>query len=597
MRQVYLLCGLVLALIVAMAPGASAQADGRAWLQIEAQPTLAGAEARARAYAGAFPDVVGFRMASGWYAIALGPYTRDGAAARLAELRADNLIPADSFVALGQVYREAYWPVGGVPTSPPAPEVAPPAEAPLPVAEPALPAPVLPEAPAFETAILTDESPAEARRSEALLTADERRDLQSALQSFGFYASAIDGAFGPGTRGAMRAWQEAKGFDPTGILTTAQRAALLDERARVEAELGLQTITENEAGISAALPLALVEFQGYEPPFVQFKARGDSGIRLVLISAPGDRNTLFGLFDVLQTLDAVPPGGTRDRGDRSFTIDAANDRIGSFSTAELSQGFVKGYMVIWEPRAELLARRAVAALKSSFPSVGGRALDPGLVPLDDATRAGFLAGMEVRKPTLSRSGFYVTPDGAVMTTTDVLRNCARLTLDRDIEADLTFRDDALGVALLTPRARLAPTDFAGFETATLRPGSEVAVAGYSYEDALPAPALSFGSLAALTGLGGEPGLRRLALSALPGDAGGPVVDGSGAVLGMLLPAPADAARQLPPGVAFAAGADALAARLAAAGLPVTPAARNGALAPEDLTNRASRMTVLVSWWI
>ena len=60
--------------------------------------------------------------------------------------------------------------------------------------------------------------------------------------------------------------------------------------------------------------------------------------------------------------------------------------------------------------------------------------------------------------------------------------------------------------------------------------------------------------------------------------------------------PADAARQLPPGVAFAAGADALAARLAAAGLPVTPAARNGALAPEDLTNRASRMTVLVSCW-
>ncbi len=593
----------MLALMLVITGAAQAQTDTRVWVQIEAQPTLAGAEDRARAYSTAFPDVVGFRMASGWYAIALGPYTRDGAEQRLATLRADNLIPSDSFVALGQVYRAPYWPAG----TPPASEPLPVPEAPVspiieaPVVETPLVAVPTPEAPAAEAPVilslaLPDETAAEARRSEALLTAEERRDLQSALQSFGFYSSAIDGAFGPGTRAAMLAWQESKGYDPTGILTTAQRAALLGERARIEAELGLQTITENEAGITAALPMALVEFEGYEPPFVQYKAKDNSGIRLVLISAPGDRNTLYGLYDVLQTLDTVPPGGARDRGDRSFTIDAGNAGIASYSTAELSQGFVKGYMVIWEPRAEALARRAIGALQASFKSDGRRALDPGLVPLDDATRAGFLAGMEVRRPTLSRTGFYVTAEGAVLTTTDVLRNCTRLTLDRDVEADLTFRDDAMGVALLTPRTRLAPTDFAGFETASLRPGSEVAVAGYSYEDALPAPALTFGSLAALTGLEGEAGLRRLTLAALPGDAGGPVVDGSGAVLGMLLPADTDAARKLPEGVAFAAGADVLAARLGEAGVTVTPAARNGALAPEDLTNRASRMTVLVSCW-
>ena len=88
------------ALVVALVLGgvAVAQDGPRAWVQIEAQPTLTEAEARARAYAGAFPDVAGFRMASGWYAIALGPYTPDAAAARLNELRRDNLVPADSFV-------------------------------------------------------------------------------------------------------------------------------------------------------------------------------------------------------------------------------------------------------------------------------------------------------------------------------------------------------------------------------------------------------------------------------------------------------------------------------------------------------------------
>jgi hypothetical protein len=49
-------------------------------------------------------------------------------------------------------------------------------------------------------------------------------------------------------------------------------------------------------------------------------------------------------------------------------------------------------------------------------------------------------------------------------------------------------------------------------------------------------------------------------------------------------------------VAFAAGAGPIAERLAAAGVTVQTAQRDGALAPEELTQRATRMTVLVSCW-
>ena len=51
-----------------------------------------------------------------------------------------------------------------------------------------------------EPAGTPDETRAEARDSEALLLPEDRKDLQTALQWFGFYASGIDGAFGPGTR-------------------------------------------------------------------------------------------------------------------------------------------------------------------------------------------------------------------------------------------------------------------------------------------------------------------------------------------------------------------------------------------------------------
>ncbi|QYK43620.1 MAG: peptidoglycan-binding protein [Paracoccaceae bacterium] len=588
---------IVLSLTLLLPVTARAQTAPLFWVQIEAQPGLADAETRARAWAQVFPDVAGFRMASGWYAISLGPYTREGAAERLATLRADNLIPGDSFLAGGEVYRAAFWPVGGQPPAAPVevPAAPPPATGPVVVAP--LPEPGAAPAPEVAAPVVPpEETLAEARAAEGRLNREERQAIQSALQWAGFYTSAIDGAFGPGTRGSITAWQTARGVEATGYLTTRQRETLLGERAALESALGLSSVAEPEAGIEISLPLRHVAFDGYAPPFVNYAERGDSGLRVVLISQPGDAGSLRGLYDLLQSLEVVPMQGARALSDRSFSIEAANERVASQTYAELSQGLIKGWMLIWEPQAADLAAQVLPLMKASFKATGRRALDPNLVPLDGGTQAAMLAGMEVRRPALSRSGFYVSSTGDVATTTDALQGCARLTIDRTTEARVAFADAALGLAVLTPAAPLAPPAVAALSAQSPRPGGEVALAGYSYEDALPAPALTFGSLAQATGLNGEADLRRLAIAALPGDAGGPVLDGSGAVLGMLLPGDGDAARQLPPGVTFALSAERIAARLAEAGVATLAAIAGGALSPEDLTQRATRMTVLVSCW-
>lgn len=81
---------------------------------------------------------------------------------------------------------------------------------------------------------------------------------------------------------------------------------------------------------------------------------------------------------------------------------------------------------------------------------------------------------------------------------------------------------------------------------------------------------------------------------LPGDAGGPVLDAAGNVIGLLL-AVESGARELPEGVAFAAGAESLAAFLSGAGLTMAVAA-TGPLSPDALSRQARGMTVLVSCW-
>lgn len=552
-----------------------------AWVQIEAQPDLTVAKERAAAWAAVFPDVQGYALGSGWYAIVLGPYDGLVAETRLALLRDENLIPRDSFVADGSDLGPMFFPsIGSAPSLTPAPltEIA---VAPLDEATPVL-APALP-----------DETPEEARASESLLSQTEREELQTALQWFGFYASTIDGAFGRGTRASMAAWQEAQGQEPTGILTTAQRATLTDTWREETRAFGFQTLTEAEAGIEVTIPAALVEFDHYEPPFVHFRAKDGSNTRLVLISTPGSAATLSGLYDTLQTLQIMPPDGPRELGEDSFTLQGASADLVTVAEATAKRGLVKGWMLSYAPADAVRMERVMQTIRASFRGVGDRALDPGMVPLDDSARQGLIAGLEVRHARLSRSGFYVDAAGAVLTTTEAVDQCARILLDGVTEATLALSDPATGLAVLKPTSPLAPASFAAFSPVAPATGKELAVAGYSYEDRLSAPVLTFGQMAEVGGLNGEAGINRLAITTLSGDAGGPVLARDGSVVGMLLPR-ADTGRVLPADVAFAAAAEGIGRVLTSAGVAVTTAASGTDLTPDAMTKTATAMTVLVS---
>lgn len=564
----------------------SASAQQVKWVQIEAQPSLAAAQDRAQAYSALFPDVAGFRVGSGWYAIMLGPNSATEAAARLSSLKREGMIPRDSFLTDGGAAAAQFWPVAQtapVVAAEPVPESAPDATV---APAPAEPAPV----------VDPDETLQEAKVSEAGLTDDDRKALQQAMAWYGVYTGAIDGAFGPGTRKSMQAWQEMAGFEPTGVLTTRQRGTLLANYQADKAEFGFETITEAEAGIEITLPMALLQFDRYAPPFVQYSAKAGSDLQVMLISQPGDQFSLRGLYDILQTLEVVPATGERSLDEGSFSINATSDTVQSFAFAETRNGLVKGYLVVWKPADSDRMLRILPVLKSSFRGVGDKVLDPGLVPMDATTRAGLLAGMQVKTPRLSRSGFFVDAKGTVVTTAEAVAQCGRITIDHDSDATILAQDSASGVAILTPVAPLAPSAYARFQSGAARMGDAITVAGYSYEGRLPAPVLSFGSFEEPQGLNGEPGMARLSVPVLPGDAGGPVLDESGAVLGMLLPTDVKGAKLLPDGVAFATSAAVISAALTAAG--VTPAqSDHAARATPDALNAAGLgMTVLVSCW-
>lgn len=599
-------------LALVLAQGAAAQERARVYIQIEAQPSLSEAETSLRGYASALSDVNGFVLGGGWYGIALGPYEPSEAADLLRGLRQQGRVPGDSYLAGESEYGRQFWPVGaGLGSSSGTSGTSGTSDAEAPVAQsvtqvpvtsaplgetPALPqvaeaaeAPVAAEAdPLFDP-----ETPAEARRSEAGLTGEDRRMLQVALEWSGHYAAAIDGAFGQGTRAAMADWQRENGLEVTGVLTTRQRDMLLGQYNAVLEGMDMTPVRDDRAGIAIDLPMGAVARDRVESPFVIYGSGGVEGAQVLLISEPGDRDTLWGLYEIMQTLEIVPLTGERSRRNDGFVLTGANSRITSHTEVGLQDGQIKGWTLVWPAGDEERRARILGRMQASFERLPG-VLDPAQVS-DDGQALDLVSGLPVRRPRDVAAGFFVDGQGAVLTSAAAVAGCGRVTLDGGHVARVVQQDDALGVALLRPDAALAPRGVARLRASLPRLRSEVAVAGYPFGGVLSAPTLTFGALAETQGLGGEQRLARLDLSASAGDAGGPVLDAGGAVLGLLMPR-GDAARQLPEEVAFATDAEALLAFLRSAGIRGSESAGEGVIAPEDLTDVARAMTVMVGCW-
>jgi S1-C subfamily serine protease len=296
----------------------------------------------------------------------------------------------------------------------------------------------------------------------------------------------------------------------------------------------------------------------------------------------------------MQTLEIVPLEGDRRRSTNGFVLTGENSEIVSHTEVGLQGGEIKGFTLIWPAGDEERRSRVLGLMQESFARTEG-VLDPAAVS-DEGQAVDLVSGLRVRQPRSTGSGFFIARDGTVLTSSETVAQCERVTLNGVHAARVVASDAGLGVALLRPEEPLAPRRVASFSAGTQRLQSEVAVAGFSFGGVLTAPTLTFGTLEDVRGLAGEEDVKRLALAALPGDVGGPVFDAGGGVMGMLLPRETAQGRVLPEQVSFAAKGEVILDFLRANGIAPLAGAGASVIAPEDLTAQAAEMTVLVSCW-
>ncbi len=499
------------------------------WVQIEAQPSLLEAEAHARDHARSLSDVQAFSIGSGWYAIALGPYPEKLAQETLDLLLAAAAIPSDSFLSSGTNYRQKIWPAGAdndvtiLPSVDPVPENVP--------TQTDEPVEVIETSPEPSTAMVDDETPNQARESEAALSQAQKEQLQVMLKWAGFYNSTIDGAFGPGTRSSMAAWQTANNFDATGILTTFQRQTLIGQYNAIFDGLGIEKTVNLTAGIAMDLPLGKVAFSNNAAPLVHYTSPTGGIEHVFMISQAGDQDDLAALFEVLQTLTIIPRDAKATLSNDSFEISGTSTNSQTFVSARLSDGAIKGYGIVWPNGNRELVSRLIARINASFEPRTGAMTAADSQNVSDGLD--LVYGLELRRPLMVRSGVYIGQNGTLITAAESLDLCTSFVIEGEIEAKLV-EPNLNGIAILQPLASMAPPATAFLAFPPNGTGQDVYLTSYPYGGRLNAPTVTKGSVEDLRGLDNDPAKMRLEMPANSNDIGGGVYDQFGGLVGILV---------------------------------------------------------------
>jgi tetratricopeptide (TPR) repeat protein len=202
--------------------------------------------------------------------------------------------------------------------------------------------------------------------------------------------------------------------------------------------------------------------------------------------------------------------------------------------------------------------------------------------------------------TFSGSGVVIGTQGEILTNSHVVENCESITVqfsDGNSEsAVLAARDQKNDLAVI--RMNTPPASIAIFrEGAPIRAGDAVVALGYPLSGLLASTTnVSVGNVSALAGLGDDSRYFQISAPVHPGNSGGPLLDLSGHVIGIVR-SKLDAIRvarftgDLPQNVNFAIKSDLARAFLESRGISYRTARSDQQLSPADVGDIARPFTV------
>lgn len=199
------------------------------------------------------------------------------------------------------------------------------------------------------------------------------------------------------------------------------------------------------------------------------------------------------------------------------------------------------------------------------------------------------------------TGIVVSASGALVTNHHVVADCDVITVSRagrESSAQLIFADSRNDLAVLQADADIGrPVELRG--GAYVRPGDDVIAIGFPLQDLLSdEPKITRGIVNSLSGLGNDMRVLQISAPVQPGNSGGPLLDSSGHLIGIVTSkldaiAMAEYVGDIPQNVNFALKISLLRDMLDVNGISYVSAATAKGRTNVDIFEEAKEFTVLI----
>jgi peptidoglycan hydrolase-like protein with peptidoglycan-binding domain len=355
---------------------------------------------------------------------------------------------------------------------------------------------------------------------EALPEAD-RKAVQDGLIWTGHYSGVADGAFGRQTFEAIAAFQQGAQKPATGILSSADRKALQDQAQKAKTQAGFVTVEDPGTGVQIGVPKKILPRQSANPSGGGRWQNADGTITLDTRIAPPDA-TLQALFE--RNVAIQTPGRTVTykvlRPD--FFVIAGETPAGKFYTRYSGgtagiRGFSIGYDKALAPQFDRIVV-AIAGSFTPFPTAAPVAVaqNPAPTPQPSPLQA------KPQAPRLIGTGLVV--GSRQVLTTSPVSACKEVRVFGLKPQQILGKDTSgKGMMLLEFAEDLKAKPLA-FTQASMVEGAPVLVAAFAEEN---------GSAWLTIIAGAATGVSALAAPLQLGASGAPVLDESGALLGVV----------------------------------------------------------------
>ncbi len=441
-----------------------------------------------------------------------------------------------------------------------------------------------------------------------LLTDQEKRLLQAGLAFANFYNGLIDGAWGSGSQRALESFTAESGGSAAFVTNADAVLAAMEAFTAINAE-GWERQYISALDLSFLVPTAAMVDGAPSDAFVNMNVSG----RSIGYSMTIDTGAAAESYHAYTARQAVGEVYTVRRPKLWITSARTSDGVTLYTRSDLRAGGWSTLMISGRDRDAGALAAITGSIEPGYaPAIG---ISPGrlatgvevlarIVAEEEAPESPLppMPGANVAKadpapsPSGSGTGFLVTETGHLLTNQHVVSGCGSLTVDGH-SATVLAEDGVFDLALLQVDA-LSGAAVAPFAGSPARLNSDVTVVGFPLSGLLGGLNVTRGAVTSTKGIGGDGINMQISAPVQPGNSGGPVLNGAGQVVGVVVARLSDAYAiesygSVPQNVNFAIRGEIAKLFLAQNGVEPVVVAAGAVLPPEDLAEVAQRFTRLV----